>query len=72
MIIPQDMEKRYRRFLSGRGSVVDYLTSLLGKDNGACTRAGAWAALVISWIYFVQGKLDLSLSYLRRSLRIFY
>jgi tetratricopeptide (TPR) repeat protein len=72
MNIPQDMEKRYRRFLNGRGSVVDSLTSLLGKDNGACTRAGAWAALVLSRIYFVQGKLDLSLSYLRRSLRIFY
>ena len=72
MIIPPDMGKRYRRFLDGRGNVVESLISLLGKDNGARTRAGAWAALVLSRIYLVQGKLDLSLSYLRQSLRVFY
>ena len=71
MIIPPDMGKRYRRFLDGRGDVVESLISLLGEDDGARTRTGAWAALVLSRIYLVQGKLDLSLSYLRLSLRVF-
>ncbi len=72
MIIPPDMETWYNRFLSGRGDVVDSLNSFLGEDSGARTRDGAWAAFILSRIYFVQGKLNPAQSYLRRSFRIFH
>jgi DNA-binding NtrC family response regulator/tetratricopeptide (TPR) repeat protein len=62
---PPELEERYRRFLDGRGDVVQPLIFLLGGDRRARAETGAWAALILSRVFFLKGNVNLSLSYLR-------
>jgi DNA-binding NtrC family response regulator/tetratricopeptide (TPR) repeat protein len=64
---PPELEERYRRFLDGRGDVVDPLLFFLRGDRHARAETGAWAALILSRIFFLKGNVALSLSYLRIS-----
>ncbi|MCK4237468.1 MAG: sigma-54-dependent Fis family transcriptional regulator, partial [Candidatus Krumholzibacteria bacterium] len=68
---PQELEERYRRFLEGRGDIVDPLISLLRGDHGERADSRAWAALILSRIYLLKGRLDLAASYLRLSSTLF-
>jgi DNA-binding NtrC family response regulator/tetratricopeptide (TPR) repeat protein len=62
---PPELEERYRQFLDGRGDVVDPLLFFLRGERHARAETGAWAALILSRIFFLKGNVDLSLSYLR-------
>ncbi len=62
---PPELEKRYRRFLEGRGDAVDPLICYLRGDGHARAETGAWAALIISRIFLLKGNVNISLSYLR-------
>jgi DNA-binding NtrC family response regulator len=64
---PPELEERYRRFLDGRGDIVDSLLFVLRRDRRAQAGTGAWAALIISRVFYLKGNLGLSSSYLRLS-----
>ncbi len=64
---PPELEKRYRRFLEGRGDAIDPLISFLRDNRGRQVDSRAWAALILSRIYLMKGRVDLALSYLRIS-----
>jgi len=71
MITPRELEERYLRFLDGGGDITGSLLPLLGEEDRLLDYSGAWRAAMLSRIYLVTGKLDLSLSYLRLSSRSF-
>jgi two-component system NtrC family response regulator len=62
---PPELEKRYRRFLEGRGDAIAPLLCYVRSDRDARTGTGAWAALIVSRIFFLKGNISLSQSYLR-------
>jgi DNA-binding NtrC family response regulator len=62
---PPELEKRYRRFLEGRGDAVAPLLCFVGSDRDARAGTGAWAALIVSRIFHLKGNLPLAQSYLR-------
>lgn len=62
-----ELERRYRRFLEGRGDVVVPLLSFLGGGGGGRALAEAQAALVLSRIFLLKGSMGLALSFLRIS-----
>ncbi|MDD4857131.1 MAG: sigma-54 dependent transcriptional regulator [Candidatus Krumholzibacteria bacterium] len=62
---PPELEIRYRRFLEGRGDAIAPLLCYVRSDRGARTDTGAWAALIISRIFYLRGNLSLSRPYLR-------
>ena len=62
---PPELEKRYRRFLEGRGDAVAPLLCYIGSDRDARADTGAWAALIVSRIFLLKGNLPLAQSYLR-------
>ena len=64
---PPELEKRYRRFLEGKGDAIDPLISFLRDNRGRQVDSRAWAALILSRIYLMKGRVDLALSYLRIS-----
>lgn len=71
-LAPPELEERYRRFLNGRGDDIAPLISFLrGDGNEARADSRAWAALILSRIYLLKGRLALAASYLRLSISIF-
>jgi DNA-binding NtrC family response regulator len=62
---PPELEKRYRRFLEGRGDAVAPLFCFLRGDGSARAGSGAWAALIVSRIFLLKGNVPLAHSYLR-------
>jgi DNA-binding NtrC family response regulator len=68
---PSELEGWYRRYLHGRGDVVDPLFSCLRGDRNERTEIRAWAALVLSRIYLLKGSMSLAGSYTALSSRLF-
>ncbi|GEM_PF-2093383 len=66
-LAPPDLEKLYRRFLEGRGDPVDSLVSLVRDNPEERSAPSSWAALLLSRIYILKGRLHLASSYLRIS-----
>ncbi|MCX5753212.1 MAG: sigma-54 dependent transcriptional regulator [Candidatus Krumholzibacteria bacterium] len=62
---PPELEKRYRRFLEGRGDAVAPLLCFIGSDGEARAGSGAWAAHIVSRIFLLKGNLPLAHAYLR-------
>ena len=62
---PPELEKRYRRFLEGKGDAVAPLLCFIGSDRDARAGSGAWAALIVSRIFLLKGNVPLAHSYLR-------
>ena len=62
---PPELEKRYRRFLEGRGDAVAPLLCYMRSDCDARADSGAWAALIVSRIFLLKGNIPLAQSYLR-------
>ena len=62
---PPELEKRYRRFLEGRGDAVAPLLCYMRSDCDARADSGAWAAFIVSRIFLLKGNLPLAQSYLR-------
>jgi DNA-binding NtrC family response regulator len=64
---PPELEKRYRRFLEGRGDAVAPLLCFIGSDGDARAGSRAWAALIVSRIFLLKGNIPLAHAYLRRA-----
>jgi len=62
---PPELEQGCRRFLEGRGDAVAPLFRHVRSDTAARADTGAWAALIISRIFFLKGNIGLSRAYLR-------
>jgi len=62
---PQELEKRYRRFLEGKGDAVGPLLCYLGGGGDARAVSGAWAAAIVSRIFLLKGNIPLARAYLR-------
>lgn len=71
-LAPPELEERHRRFLNGRGDDIAPLISFLrGGGTEARADSRAWAALILSHIYLLKGRLALAASYLRYSAAAF-
>jgi hypothetical protein len=62
---PPELERRYRRFLEGKGDAVAPLLCYIGSDREARAGSGAWAALIVSRIFLLKGNAPLAHAYLR-------
>ena len=69
--VPPEFERQYHRFLEGRGAIASSLVLRLRGKRHIESDSGAWAALLLSRIYIVKGRLSLASSYLRLSRDLF-
>ncbi len=70
-VVPEEMEERYRRFLDNRGDTVGSLILLLGDERSEQGAARAWAALILSRIFLVEGRMLKAEAYLRMAASLF-
>lgn len=62
---PPELEERFRRFLEGKGDAFVPLPFCLRGGRGGAPETRAWAALIMSRVFLLKGRVDLAAAYVR-------
>ncbi len=68
---PLELEERFRRFLEGKGDAFVPLPFCLYGGRDAAPETRAWAALIISRVFLLKGRVDLAAAYVRLCAALF-